>query len=126
VIEDIIMPIPVSRKLILDIMASHEMDIMIAVNVLGYENDPERFIEWFDPRTGAGEVKLPRYSSDIAAAFKVLAKMEETGYSWEGSNIGPPSDPLYEWEFRKGEKYGHAQEPTNSLAICKAALLATL
>jgi hypothetical protein len=82
-------------------------------------------------------MRLPRYSSDIAAAFLVVAKMRELGFIWELCHCIPLSIPPYGASFVSRSETVRDYEAnrdmierafvladTAPLAICLAALKA--
>jgi hypothetical protein len=110
-----------ARDEILNMEAGREMDALVAEKVMGYERVPD-----IKPY-GFGDAWLQHYSTDIAAAWQVVGKLENNDFWWEASNVVPNSDPIvYEWKFVTVGRQGEACEFTAPLAICRAALLATL
>jgi hypothetical protein len=73
----------------------------------------------------AASPKVPRYSSDIVAAWEVLRFLHEQGW---GSRVGFGHDgtPGTYCVLRRGEKtiWGNADDDHAALAICRAALRA--
>jgi hypothetical protein len=62
------------------------------------------------------------YSTDIAAAWRVVEKMEEMGHTFWMHNVIPNSDAIvYRVKFGLGD---YVTEFTAAEAICRAALQA--
>jgi hypothetical protein len=127
---------------IMKLEAGRELDALVAEHVMGWvwrdtwNNDGTLSATWLRPenvfnygvRVKAGEVSylagLPRYSTDIAAAWQVVGKLQS-----------PPDECFFEitmtptiphngghcWHTRIGGFFAHA--PTAPLSICRAALL---
>jgi hypothetical protein len=103
-----------SRDEILNMPAGREMDVTIGYHVMGLVAPPEIY---------------PEYSTDIAAAWEIVAKhphyfqlvrSNETG--WRPSPWGAM---LWRCRFYAPEKF-EARAETAPLAICRAALLAVM
>jgi hypothetical protein len=133
--------------------AGRELDEVIALDVMGWEHRTE---SWYDgegvegsrfigpngeERTAFGhynydleELDLPRYSTDIAAAWEVVERMNNKG--WFSDLSIRQSDSIgerYMCAFASSAQYepwnpasmaGYTWAGTMPLAICKAALRA--
>ena len=123
-------------NVILNMPAGSEMDALVAKEVMGHSVDFEEgpsaggeakrvwFIVTDDERPNRSDI--PRYSSDIEAAWKVAKKIQSRGdaLSLEHQNMikGAPGTAMWTAWFQKSNEVGRAGTP--SLAICRAALLA--
>lgn len=123
-----------TREAIMALEAGPEIDALVAERVMGWTfgctPDPEGdWASWNEPRpddpTRQREVKCAGWSpsTDIAAAWEVVEKMRPThvGSLWTGIDEGHNACfGMYEYEER------WAKADSMPLAICRAALLATL
>lgn len=118
-------------------MTDRELDALVAEKV--------KALAWYDIREAKtiygdqnfvaltyrddmrGYYEIPHYSTDLAAAFQVVEKMEQKGW---GFKLDLPSSSKIEVEFylhvahiRDWEE-GHGWQATIPLSICHAALQA--
>jgi len=120
-----------TRDEILNMPEGRELDALVAEKVMGC--DTKQFI-W--KRYGKPDAIQDceyggpcNYSTDIAAAWQVVEKMEHDDWWWEAANVVPNSDPIvyeFKWTHRGVIKAFYACEDTIPLAICRAALLAVM
>jgi len=104
--------------------AGRELDALVAEKVMGWKK-----VKWlgdYDWRDKDGEqpytVRAWNPSTDIVAAWQVVEKMEEIGYSILAHNVIPNSDAVvWRVKFSQSETI---TEFTAPLAICLAALRA--
>ena len=106
-----------TRNEILQMPAGREMDLLVAIRLMGEDASllkVNREDSYF-------ENHLPRYSTDIAAAWEVVEKMQSFDLEME-----------YPGEWRAsamlaGSDWGQTiSDQTAPLAICRAALLAVM
>jgi hypothetical protein len=103
--------------------AGREMDALIAEKVFGHDRG---FPEVLGERWIAfPERVLPRYSTDIAAAWPVLEKVHGTSHTRSTIESGPKG-----WTCRIASLTGHGQlgygeGATAAEAICRAGLMAS-
>lgn len=124
-----------TREEIEHMEAGPEMDALIAEHIMGHPG------EWIHHEgagieydTGIGRLRIRaclEYSTDIAAAFQVVEKLEAQNPVWLFSLVkrGWAESLLWEATFRKisGEDIrAFCEGITAPLAICRAALLSTL
>ena len=111
---------------------SRELDALIAERVMGWELDdlPEGVVWEGNSETGGGvtaRTAVPRYSTDIAAAWEVVEKIRGAGFTfslWDNANqYAAPWDCRFTHRDDVGQK-GIAIEGTAPHAICLAALRA--
>jgi hypothetical protein len=121
----------VTHDEIMNTPAGKEIDALINKHVMGVERIKRGGAEWWQDHYTRGQLAgepfwyldAPSFSSDIEAAWEVVAAMEEKGEWFRLSNVIPNSDVIvYEVSF--GTAY--ACEDSAPLAICRAALLAVL
>lgn len=101
------------------------LDARVA-ELLGWTRGRTRYGEmpWYPPGTTietGGRLNIPRYSTDIAAAWLVVEEMERRGWWF---HLHPNDDGIYSMYFHK---YQEGKLPTGygetaPLAICRAAL----
>jgi hypothetical protein len=127
----------VDLNVILNMPAGPELDALVAKEVIGYMVDfeedrrpgPAGHRVWFIVVKGerVRRAAIPKFSTDIDAAWKVAAKMRSRGeeLSLHNENMveGAPGTAAWTARFRKADEFATAATP--SLAICRAALLAT-
>jgi hypothetical protein len=127
----------VDLNVILNMPAGPELDALVAKEVIGYTVDfeedrrtgPAGHRVWFIVVKGerARRAAIPKFSTDIDAAWKVAAKMRSRGeeLSLHNENMVEDAPGTAAWtaRFRKADEFATAATP--SLAICRAALLAT-
>lgn len=135
--------------------AGRELDALVAEKVMGwkrwtcadfqfqkavlYHSNPQYLVTWRRDDSlplCEDQPSVPRYSTDIAAAWTVVEKMHEEGF---GVEIGHACTPGYGWyatfvanaaQYEHSEDYEPATErmavraPATPLAICLAALKA--
>ena len=108
--------------------AGRELDAMVAEKVMGWNiinkhmGSPPK--ETWDEDTVVCIAPIPHYSTDIAAAWKVVEKMQ---YFQKPSQMGHPLHLKYCWWVNKWwacVESSEALEETAPLAISKAALKA--
>ena len=104
----------------IDLEAGYELDERIATEVLGWTKRNERI--WHRPGDRR-PVALRAFSSDIAAAWLVVERMEDLAWMAHLTRV------IGGWECRftplpHTERYVYEEEDTAPLAICKAALAA--
>jgi len=121
-----------TREEILRMKASPELDRLVAERVMGWREGQKETLQSLKCGIGIlGEKALPRYSTDIAEAWKVVDKMLDGGWACE---IYSPNNPYAledtdKWAvvFARCELLDHRAEASSApLAICRAALLAVL
>jgi len=118
--------------------AGEELDALVAENVMGWLRIPSELngqqkivvppdgnphpMDWWWGRSVYGLV--PKYSTDIAAAWEVVERLERDGiFLWK---LGR-EDHLPNWHVSMGRNHGpdiESEGPTAPLAICRAALAA--
>jgi hypothetical protein len=127
----------IDLNVILNMPAGPEMDALVAKEVIGYtvdfeedqRTDPAGHRVWFILVKGekARRAAIPKFSTDVEAAWKVAAKMRSRGeeLSLQHGNMvkGAPGTAAWTARFRNADEFATAVTP--SLAICRAALLAT-
>ena len=123
------------RDEIMELAAGREVDALIAVKVMGWQytignyrpllvptnNDPR--MSWVAEWDEKGRPDwLPHYSTEISAAWQVIEKMLEIGFS---SRIKVEERKCTKCAFwRVGiSRYISLPAPTAPLAICRAALM---
>ena len=104
--------------------AGRELDALVAERVMGLTLGTVGTQLYYE---GNGSLEiLPRYSTDIAAAWEVVEKMHVV-HGFEGHNefllVCSDEDEAWYCEFPK-PKWEDASANTPSLAICLAALKA--
>jgi hypothetical protein len=94
---------------------SEELDAQIAKKIMGIASDPRSELS-----TNCQMESLRPYSSDIAAAWEVLDKMEERGYVWRMDTCLVGFSPI------EGPPVLHRHSVKHGVpeAICRAALKA--
>lgn len=112
--------------------AGRDLDALVAEKIMGWTNMPAPPIpEDMAGRTPDDEIiDLPRYSTDIAAAWTVVIKIKEShqvclvledyqfdGKYWEACFKGKFDESTGKWT-----KLDYAFADTPELAICRAAL----
>jgi hypothetical protein len=134
-----------TREEILNIYASYEMDAMIYSIVFGkmafrangrWEFTNER--DYLDKGEGyyLGEhqeiIRLPKFSTDIQAAWEVVEKLANEPFAWHIESINLEGGRVTWWACLWGDvpdgsiaEYS-AKADTVPLAICRAALLFAL
>lgn len=127
----------IDLNVILNIPAGPEMDALVAKEVIGdavdFEEDQRTELAgqrvWFIPKKDdkARRRAIPKFSTDIEAAWGVATKMQSHGeeLSLQYGNMveGAPGTAAWTARFRMADEFATAVTP--SLAICRAALLAT-
>jgi len=118
-----------TREQILALPPGRELDALVAEKVMGQKlplgpSEEARSVgPWFH---GEGAV-CPSYSTDIAAAWQVVEKFQQTGLAvfsfWTGQYPGYTANLNCETADGKW-RYFTADADTAPLAICRAALLA--
>lgn len=120
-----------TRDEILKMEAGREMDALVARRVMGFVDlGPLQFedLRWQKPTVDGVVVlgRLPRYSTDIAAAWQVVEKLQSMAY-WV--NINTTCDVgLYDVQVRLWSDINDIAVVfvPAPLAICRAALLAAM
>lgn len=112
-------------------MTPRERDAWVAEKVMGWTKERTGENVWYEPESRLWKpmdhiTTLPRFSTDIAAAWKVVEKITKKGFDVsilvvDGYNIDVGID-LYAGDTLVKRLSHHA--PTAPEAICKAALLA--
>jgi hypothetical protein len=105
-------------------MTDHELNRVVDKEVIGYPHANKRWVldEYNGVRTSRQEYReIPRYCTDIAAAWQVVEKMRECGWS---VTIGQHIDLSWRCKFTDDETLIEiiAQGDTAPRAICLAAL----
>jgi hypothetical protein len=107
--------------------AGRELDALVAEKVMGWKVRPDRYPV---DATGQSQFRVPEYSTDIAAAWRVVEQMRQVGWfvqihdhttSWEVA-LGRP-----EWvtsDLYQARVMPSASSVTAPHAICLAALAA--
>lgn len=115
----------------IDEMQGRELDALVAEKVMGFiiPLNLRHSVNWGGgPPIIVGDktLNIPRYSSDIAAAFEVVKKMGELGYTchaeWKGSDrvyAGSAEVSFVKCIYTVGHAVGEMPE-----SICRAALKA--
>jgi hypothetical protein len=124
-----------------------ELDALIAEKVMGWtdieedESDPNTRYSWneafigLDPTAPGCFRSIPCYSTDMAAAWEVLEKMQAQGYRWcllirdelkSDTRILPYAEFLHYGKYAPGkvDTCVFAEDESMPLAICLAALRA--
>lgn len=123
--------------------AGRELDALVAEKVTGYawERDGDDYALMRVPGTNqcAMEINrgeryyalLPRFSTDIAAAWEVVDAMRQRGFAFKMFRADSTDDSAKTWAaFAPSgsdivdETYAEAPDDTAPLAICRAALAA--
>lgn len=118
-----------------NIPAGRELDVQIAENVMGWKTfRVGRELRFTHPSDAMVSPPVPEFSTDIAAAFVVVARMREQGFVFE-LNIcdhdGGPAVACAASFFRWDGKHSGAEATGNAefsasdsvpLSICLAAL----
>lgn len=79
---------------------------------------------WVEPGGAMAHVNPPEFSTDIAAAWQVVEKLNADGWGHRHSVYSPAAErPGWAWEFAIGAKSFEGTAETAPLAICRAALL---
>jgi len=124
-----------TKEEILNMEPGPELDRLVAEKVMGWRRRSHKFSqnawEWYNPEIPdpyhnkdfvCNDVDLPKFSTDIAAAWKVVNRLREKQFDimiktlkdrWEVLISDP--DKILDW---------YATAPELPLAICRAALLA--
>lgn len=122
-----------SREEIENMPAGREMDALIATRIIGWKIDDLTAIS----PTGSRNARIPHgdwwleyYSTNIAAAWEVVEWMRENGFSFMLIEHADPNGD-YIIEFWRRDNLDEPQRLScrfeeAPLAICRAALLATL
>ena len=122
-------------NVILNMPAGPEMDALVAKEVMGYAIDFEEWPSasgdskriWFivSSEQGVARTRIPKYSTDIEAAWVVGKKMRSRGdaLSLQHRHMidDAPGTAIWTAWFRRANDLAWAVTP--SLAICRAALL---
>lgn len=131
--------------------AGRELDLIVAMKVMGLEKDPEnpryyrypvrrheRDLNWFvlehekdDFRGMTGSLwpdLIPKYSTELKDAWEVIQKMKSMGYSYrtETHSEDVESFDVVSCEFKKDGKPIFVIAESIPEAICLAALKAVL
>ncbi len=123
-------------NVILNMPAGPEMDALVAKEVMEFSvdfelwpsdsGDPRR--SWFiiSPKNQSSRSKLPGFSTDIEAAWKVAQKMRSRGdaLSLQHRNMIDNAPGTAIWTAWFGRANDLAWATTPALAICRAALIA--
>ncbi len=142
-----------TRQQVESMPAGREMDGWIADKIIGLSTDPilhkaSGKIEWspgaiFYPQDHWEYPEIPSYSTDIAAAWQVVEKLNIKFFFQLSKNTKDYEDGIYTASFHDLnllKRYGEAmqsppkdaptlwiaQAPTAPLAICRAALMTLL
>ena len=111
--------------------AGRELDALVAEKVMGWTRDDRG--AWVPPgcrplRNGYYTERPGCYSTDIAAAWRVVEAMRVAGWytKVEDGHDGPPSENPRGWHCRVSRAYDWFEgwADTAPLAICRAALAA--
>ncbi len=132
-----------TREAVLAMEAGAEMDALVATRVMGWTNPTGFEARWHcngveldslhAVEGGGGDYYQPdqawQPSTDIAAAWEVVEKCEQDGVWWKvcpvlDGNGGITTEKICIMTHH-GNRFA-ASAPTAPLAICRAALLATL
>jgi hypothetical protein len=127
----------IDLNVILNIPAGPEMDALVAKEVIGdtvdfeedHQSQPSGQRVWYVLKKNerSPRVAVPKFSTDIEAAWGVAEKMQAHGeeLSLQYGNMveGAPGTAAWTARFRMANEFATAVTP--SLAICRAALLAT-
>jgi hypothetical protein len=109
-----------------------ELDRLVAKHVFGYiiktggGDYDGHHMEWevYVVPDGKRLNTIP-FSTDIAAAWSVVEQMEKRGYFWIGASVFDGSGYQMSFSLDRHETIGlDGLQPTFSLAVCHAALLA--
>jgi len=120
-----------TRDEILKLEPGPELDRLVAERVMEWK-EGQKILQSLECGIGIlGEKALPRYSTDIAAAWEVVKKMLDSGW---GCEIYSPNNPyaledIDKWfvVFAKSELLDYRAKASSApLAICRAALLAVM
>lgn len=103
-----------------------ELDAAVATKVFDWTMD--RYGIWHTPRKPNGVashgVKVPPYSTDIAAAWTVVDHLQKQGYQWRVETPKPDAHDWYEVRVWANRALWYAHGTTAPEAICRAALRA--
>lgn len=103
--------------------AGRELDALIAEKVMGWRQHEGEC--WEARPSGPCINKLPKYSSDISAAFGVVEHLRQKGLDLDLTYRAKKSYSLFVTAFFTGvTEPTEADEP--ALAICRAALKAVM
>ena len=120
-----------TRDDILNMPAGREMDALIEKLVFCHAPYLDSLDIWRVAVDENMERVLPKYSTDIAAAWEVVEKFDRTSwdvniYSQTESDVPTWEVALYEYFENGVGRIGKAEADTAPLAICRAALLAVM
>jgi hypothetical protein len=106
--------------------AGRDLDALVAEKVMGHE--VHRDVRWREPAIlGPGQrianTPMPRYSTDIAAAWAVIQKLMETHFMYS-LNASHESGHWCVFYPASGSPVEGEYADTAPLAICRAALAA--
>lgn len=114
--------------------ASRELDALIAEKVMDWTWRtywrPEEARALFPPPCEGSYAMgdaYPEYSTDIAAAWLVVEKLESGGYCVHVENFPPSTPAAYRWRAHVETaelSIGYGDADSAPLAICRAALAA--
>jgi hypothetical protein len=99
-----------------------ELDALVEYNIMRIWAQATNFVHWKENT----QLPIPKYSTDISAAWEVAEKLAE---DWADFAIGTTSYTTPQWSASWGfDGYGWDSEEaeTAPLAICRAALSASL
>ncbi|SDY98057.1 BC1872 family protein [Hymenobacter psychrophilus] len=122
-----------TREEIEQMPAGREMDGLIAHMVIGaqtqvIESDWRYDSQHMERRPDRPWEHMPYYSTEIGAAWDVVERLDKTAQLCDVTRINGGATYLHHCEVwnTSGEPYHRATADTAPLAICRAALLATL
>lgn len=113
-------------------LSGRELDAAVAEHVMGWKRGDPKYgdMPWYPPGIGrylgGGRLNLPKFSTDIAAAWEVVERLAEfeindIEVTVEIRNV---AEGWACWIHSGCEEIAEAREETAPLAICRAALLA--
>lgn len=127
-----------TRDEILNMPAGHEMDKLITEFVFGMRLEKNHGLSggfyWVGNGVQFGDMRMrevPDYSTDISDAWNVFEKFTKEPFAWHVETVNLSDGKLEYWACLWGDhgssivEYSASAE-TASLAICRAALLATM
>ena len=124
-----------TKEKILQLEAGRGLDILVMERVMGYTREPREFLPehhwaWIESVSKQPTYLLPKFSMDIADAWKVVEKMLGCGVDFSMANTENQADFMWGVDFyimideAAVAKVFSANGPTAPLTICRAALLA--
>jgi len=103
--------------------AGPELDWLVAKHIMGWK-EGQKILESLSGVGILGEKALPRYSTDIAAAWEIVENRRRWGWTWKMTGItGHWRVALYDEGFNF---LAEARAAELTVAICRAALLAVM